>query len=115
MTPSQRDRIMSLHRRAYQCETLDQWWALARKLECPIEAIDQFWRTAQTAKNAGMSKEKAFPLSGEVFKVLDRDCLPGDLVWWRTVAGEISEGELKEWDSNVAVVENRTGRHAVEC
>lgn len=110
MTPSTRDRIMSLHRRAYQCSSLDQWYDLAKKLDCPSDVVEQFWKTAQTAKEAGMSKEKAFPLSGEVFKRLDQTCLPGDLVWSRNLAGEVTQGELAEWDNGTAIIKTKDGR-----
>lgn len=101
MPPAQRDHVMSLHRRAYDCPDEDAWWTLADRLDVPRDGAlrDQFWRTARAAKAAGMTKEKAFPLAGEVFKSLDAACLPGDLVWWRDMTGEIKEAELIEWDN----------------
>ncbi len=66
MTAFTFDRIMSLHRRAYKCETLNDWWELAEVLDCPVDARDQFWKTAQAAKDAGMSAKQAFPLTGEM-------------------------------------------------
>lgn len=65
MTAFMFDRIMSLHRRAYECEDRQAWEELAIKLDCPVEARDQFWKTAEAARDAGMSKEKAFPLTGD--------------------------------------------------
>lgn len=51
------------------------------------------------------------------FKELTRESKIGDRVKWETVVGEKFEGELIEWDSNVAVVfVGRTGTgKAVEC
>ena len=115
MQPSERDRIMSLHRRAYACATETDWHDLAQKLGCPIEAVDQFWRTAQQAKDAGMSAKEAFPLAGEVTKPLSLDCQPGDLVWWRTVNDKIEEAEFVEWDNYTAIVRNASGLKAVRC
>jgi hypothetical protein len=115
MTPFTRDRIMSLHRSAYQCEDLEAWWELAEQLDCPVEARDQFWKTAQTAKESGMTAKQAFPLAGEVFKELSLDCLPGDLVWYRNLSGEVSEGELREWDNGTAIVRRQGKESAVRC
>jgi hypothetical protein len=115
MTPAMRDRIMSLHRRAYDCKSLEQWWELASTLDCPVDARDQFWKTAQEAKKAGMDKKQAFPLAGEVFKELALDCIPGDLVWFRNLLGEIVEAELVEWDNGTAIVKNKKGEQAVRC
>ena len=115
LTPSERDRIMSLHRRAYACKDFEAWCDLAKQLDCPVDAVDQFWKTAQTAKDAGMDPKQAFPLSGEHTRHLGRDCLPGDLVWWRTVAGVVTNGELVEWDNGTAIVRNVDGEHPVRA
>ena len=48
-------------------------------------------------------------------KVLDRDCKPGDIVSWSTFGGAQFIGELKEWDSNVAIVNIGNVIKAVEC
>lgn len=86
-----------------------------RRLDCPVDAIDQFWSTARTAKECGMTPQKAFPFSGEYESELTRASLPGDFVWWRTVANVVADGQLVEWDSNVAIVETSDGKKAVEC
>lgn len=115
MTPSFRDRLMSLHRRAYACKTPDEWGKLAEQLDCPVDARDQFWKTANVARKAGMSPEKAFPLSGEVTCELSLTCLPGDLVWWRNAVGEIVQGELIEFDNGTASVQTKNGTVAIRC
>lgn len=64
------DRAMSMHRRAYEIMarggTCDEdWWPLARRLEIPVDAIDQVWKVAKAAFDAGMAMKLAFPLIGE--------------------------------------------------
>jgi hypothetical protein len=63
--PFMQDRMMSLHRRAYDLGR-DEWADLAQRLGVPAGAVDTIWMTAKKAKNAGMSKELAFPLLGEI-------------------------------------------------
>jgi hypothetical protein len=46
-------------------------------------------------------------------KLLDRNCVPGDIVHWSTDKEFI--GELIEWDSNVAIVNIGSMSMAVEC
>lgn len=48
---------------------------------------------------------------------LTRDSKVGDLVYWTTVVGRRYQGELIEWDSNVARVrlEGSSATKAVEC
>jgi len=48
-------------------------------------------------------------------KQLDRTCQPGEIVHWEAIGGEKFIGELKEWDSNVAVVDIGGSFKAVEC
>jgi hypothetical protein len=48
-------------------------------------------------------------------KLLDCTCVPGDIVNWSTIGGENFLGELKEWDSNVAIVDIGGRTKAVEC
>jgi len=64
----QYDRAMSMHRRAYDCDTFDIWLELARKLEVPHDAVYGVWDTAHLAKDAGMTKTLAFPLKGELLR-----------------------------------------------
>lgn len=113
MTPFTRDRIMSLHRRAYACETQDAWWTLARTLDCPVEAIDQIWKTARAARAADMPPDLAFPLSGQFSHHLDLERLPGDRVWWRDADGAVAEGTLVEWVGRTAVLTTPSGRVSV--
>lgn len=125
VTPFTFDRIMSLHRQAYRCETIQEWWDLAQRLDCPVDARDQFFKTAQLAKESGMSEKQAFPLTGDIpagtgrppVKPLDRSCQPGDWVWWKQLDQTRFEGVLKEWDSNVAIVTTSPDgkEKAVEC
>lgn len=64
------DRIMSLHRKAYEIHaqggSLADWLKLADQLKLRQDAQVQFFQTAHTAYTSGMTKEKAFPLSGEL-------------------------------------------------
>lgn len=47
---------------------------------------------------------------------LDYACKVGDRVFWQNIKGERWEGELVEWDSNVAYVKLDDGTvKAVEC
>jgi len=47
---------------------------------------------------------------------LDYMCRINERVWWETIVGKRYEGKLKEWDSNVAIVELDDGTiKAVEC
>ena len=49
-------------------------------------------------------------------KELDASCLVGERVFWTTVTGNRYEGEMKEWDSNVAFVKCDDGpTRPVEC
>ena len=51
-------------------------------------------------------------------KLLDRSCVPEDIVRWSTIGGDEFFGELKEWDSdftNVAIVDIGGKIKAVEC
>jgi hypothetical protein len=38
----------------------------------------------------------------------------GEEVHWKTISGEIYEGVLMEWDSNVAIIKTKDGYKAVE-
>lgn len=64
------DRVMSLHRRAYRVAaeggTFSDWAALAAQLDLDITLHVPFWRTARAAREAGMTAEKDFPLTGEM-------------------------------------------------
>ena len=67
------DRAMSLHRRAYRMAANgDQFWEwqeLAGRLGLgEVVACWQIWKTAKAARAAGMTKEQAFPLLGEMEK-----------------------------------------------
>lgn len=68
------DRIMSLHRKAYEVHakggSLADWLKLADELKLRRDAQVQFFQTAHTAYTSGMTKEKAFPLSGELKALL---------------------------------------------
>lgn len=49
-------------------------------------------------------------------KPLDRDSEIGDYVDWNTIGGTIYVGILREWDSNVAIVELNDGTmKPIEC
>jgi len=63
------DRIMSLHRRAYEIiarhdvrfDAKMAWYDLAKRLEAPSDCWDQVFHTAETVYDANMSKWLAFP------------------------------------------------------
>ena len=49
-------------------------------------------------------------------KDLDRSCQPGEYVKSGTIGGEEYRGILKEWDSNVAIIQlDSGGEKAIEC
>jgi hypothetical protein len=49
-------------------------------------------------------------------KVLTRECMVGDYVVSDTIGGSSYTGVLKEWDSNVAIIDLGNGSiKAVEC
>lgn len=49
-------------------------------------------------------------------KQLDESCVPGDYVKSGTIGGVEYQGILKEWDSNVAIVQlDVGGEKAIEC
>lgn len=49
-------------------------------------------------------------------KPLDESCVPGDYVKSGTIGGVEYQGVLKEWDSNVAIVQlDVGGEKAIEC
>ncbi len=46
---------------------------------------------------------------------LSLTCIPGSLVSWREMSGEVDCGVLKEWDNGTAIVANEDGTKAVRA
>lgn len=65
-TAFQHDRAMSFCRVAYDSPTYDDWAEAARKRGLTGSNVWDFWRTAVSARRAGMAKELAFPLAHEL-------------------------------------------------
>ena len=67
------DRIMSLHRRAYDLIVTGHieidWIELAKRLGLDdLDVIMQFWKTAKSAVKAGMRRDLAFPCIADLDK-----------------------------------------------
>ena len=70
---------------------------------------------------AGLDELKGYGTPGVNFAApLARDCAPGMLVAWKTVADDgeyhgYHVGTLKEWDNGTAIVRTEAGEKAVRC
>jgi hypothetical protein len=61
------DRAMSLYRRAMGCRSEEDWEELAPKLGVnDPSTISSIWRTALSARAAGMNAKQAFPLQLDI-------------------------------------------------
>lgn len=65
--------------------------------------------------STGQFKRKLSPREAMFERELSGGSVIGERVMWKTIGGVTHTGILKEWDSNVAIIEENGKRVAVDC